>query len=136
MIKLKTLTIFCSLFLAFYTFLSADDNLQKEFSTLHIHRNMDYLQLNPTQESEIKEILLSCKKEFSSYYKKKEKAQKKLQKLMQKEYFDEKKYEKTAKKITEEAIELEIRIFKRIHTILTPHQREKFSYYLQEWKIE
>lgn len=136
MIKLKILTLFCSLFLIFSSSLYGDDNLKKEFKELHIYKNMDYLQLSSTQESQIKEILLSCKKKFSKYYEKKQKAQKKLQKLMQKEHFNEKKYEDISEDISEEAIELEVKIFKQIHAVLTPHQREKFSYYLQEWKIE
>jgi Spy/CpxP family protein refolding chaperone len=55
---------------------------------------------------------------------------------MQKEYFDKNKYEDIAEDIAEEAIELEIDIFRKIHSILTPAQRERFSKYLMEWKIE
>lgn len=136
MIKLKILTLFCNLFLLFSSSLYGDDNFKKEFKELHIYKNMDYLELTTTQENQIKEILLSCKKEFSKYYEKKQKAQKKLQKLIQKKHFNKEKYEDIAEDITEEAIELEIKIFKQLHKILTPHQRKKFSYYLQEWRIE
>lgn len=135
MIKLKILTLFCSLFLI--SQLYADEKYKTTNSTnTHLYKNLDYLLLDDTQEEEIKEILIDSKKKFSKYYKKKQKAQKKLQKLMQEEHFDKDEYEDTAEDIVEEAIELEAKIFKQIHKVLTPAQREQFSYYLQEWKIE
>lgn len=132
MIKLKILTLFCSLFLISQLYAS------KEYEThnTHIYKNLDYLHLNAQQEEKIKAILIACKKEFSKYYEKKQKAHKKLQKLMQEDYFDEEKYEDIAEDLSEEAIELEVKIFKQIHAVLTPQQREQFSYYLKEWEIE
>lgn len=132
MIKLKILTLFCSLFLISQLYAS------KEYEThnTHIYKNLDYLHLNAQQEEKIKAILIECKKEFSKYYEKKQKAHKKLQKLMQEEHFDKEKYEDIAEDLSEEAIELEVKIFKQIHAVLTPQQREQFSYYLKEWEIE
>ncbi len=132
MIKLKILTLFCSLFLISQLYA----NKEHETHNTHIYKNLDYLNLNATQEKEIKAILIACKKEFSKYYEKKQKAQKKLQKLMQEDHFDEEKYEDIAEDLSEKAIELEVKIFKQIHTVLTPQQREQFSYYLKEWEIE
>ena len=132
MIKLKILTLFCSLFLISQLYAS------KEYETknTHIYKNLDYLNLDSNQEEAFKAILISSKKEFAKYYEKKQNAQKELQKLIQEEHFNKKKYEDIAEDIAEEAIELEVKIFKQIHQILTPKQREQFSYYLQEWKVE
>lgn len=132
MIKLKILTLFCSLFLISQLYAS------KEYETknTHIYKNLDYLNLDSNQEEAFKAILISSKKEFAKYYEKKQNAQKELQELMQEEHFNKKKYEDIAEDIAEEAIELEVKIFKQIHQILTPKQREQFSYYLQEWKVE
>jgi Spy/CpxP family protein refolding chaperone len=115
--------------------LFASDDEHKKSHT-HIYKNLDYLNLTITQKQKIKQILIECKKEFSKYYEEKQKANKKLQKLMQKERFDEEKYEDISEDIAEEAIELEVKIFKHIHAVLTPQQREQFSYHLKEWKIE
>jgi Spy/CpxP family protein refolding chaperone len=124
--------LLCSLVLI--TQLYADDEHNKESE--RIYKNLDYLQLNKQQEDEIKKILIASKKEFKHFYKEKQEAYKKLQQIMQKEYFDKNKYEDIAEDIAEEAIELEIDIFRKIHSILTPAQRERFSKYLMEWKIE
>lgn len=72
MIKLKILTLFCSLFLISQLYA----NKEHETHNTHIYKNLDYLNLNATQEKEIKAILIACKKEFSKYYEKKQKAQK------------------------------------------------------------
>jgi Spy/CpxP family protein refolding chaperone len=116
-----------------HLFASSDEYKQ---SNTHIYKNLDYLNLNPAQEEEIKTILIKAKKKFSKYYEKKEKIDKQLQKLIQKEQFDEEEYEDIAEELIEEAIELEAKIFKHIHRVLTPKQRQQFSYHLKEWKIE
>lgn len=102
----------------------------------HIYKNLDYLELDASQEKQIKNILIECKKEFSKYYAKKQESQNKLQEIIQAKEFDEDKYKDITEDIAKEAIELEIKIFKQIHKILNQKQREEFSHYLQEWRIE
>lgn len=132
MIRLKILTLLCSLFLISPLYAKQ----AYETAHTHIYKNLDYLNLNAIQEEKIKAILIACKKEFSKYYEKKEKTDKKLQELMKKEYFNEKEYEDIAEDLSEEAIELEVKIFKEIHSVLNPTQREQFSHRLKEWRIE
>ncbi|WP_267884044.1 hypothetical protein [Halarcobacter anaerophilus] len=38
--------------------------------------------------------------------------------------------------IYEDAAEIETKVLKKIHSVLTSEQREKFSFYLQEWRVE
>ncbi|MFV0564144.1 Spy/CpxP family protein refolding chaperone [Malaciobacter mytili] len=102
----------------------------------HIYKNLDFLMLDKIQQEKLKEILISHKKRYEKFYIYKQKEEKKLQELIKQDYFDEKKYEDIAEDIAEEAIELEVKTLKKIHKILTKEQREKFSLYLQEWKVE
>jgi Spy/CpxP family protein refolding chaperone len=132
MIKLKILTLFYSLIVCVSLY-ATDTSYDK---TGHIYKNLDYLNLNQEQEKKIKDILIGSKKEFSTYYEKKLKVQKELQKLIQEEHFNEEKYEDLSEHLLEDAIEIEITLFKQIHKILNPSQREQFSHYLQEWKVE
>ncbi|MCK9336253.1 MAG: hypothetical protein M0P43_00325 [Arcobacteraceae bacterium] len=135
MIKSKILTLFCSLFLI--SQLYADKEYKTTNSTnTHIYRSLDYLNLNSIQEAKIKEILVSYKKDFSQYYKKKYKTQKKLQEIISDTYFDEKKYKHVSQELYEDMIELEAKVFKDIHYILNPLQRKQFSNHLQEWLLE
>lgn len=133
MIKLKIFALLCSFFLTFNLFAS---DYESKKSQNHIHKNLDYLHLTKEQQETIKELLISYRKKSSHYYEKKQKEEEKLQHLFQQEKFDDKEYEEIAEEIYEDAIELEIKTLKKIHAILNPKQRELFSYYLQEWKVE
>ncbi|MEW6551577.1 MAG: Spy/CpxP family protein refolding chaperone [Campylobacterota bacterium] len=130
MIRLKILIVL-SVSILFTANLNAD-----EYNNIHLYKNLDYLQLDKTQEEKIKQILVSYKKDFAEYYKKKHKTQKKLQKIISDSRFDEEKYEHAAEDLFEEMIELEIKVFRDIHNILNPLQREQFSNHLQEWLLE
>ncbi|PPK62693.1 LTXXQ motif family protein [Malaciobacter marinus] len=102
----------------------------------HIYKNLDFLNLNKSQQHKLKKILISHKKRYEKFYYYKQHEEKKLQELIKKDYFDEDKYEDIAEEIEEEAVELEVKTLKKIHKILTKEQRKKFSHYLQEWKVE
>jgi len=129
---LKLLIILCSL-LTFFSY--ADDDYEEHHDN-HIHKNLEYLDLNPSQYEQIKEVLISYKYHYHEYYKKRKKKQKKLQKLFKEEKFDTKEYEEISKDIFEEAIELEAKTLKKIHKILNKNQRKKFSKYLKEWQVD
>ncbi|RXK06611.1 hypothetical protein CRU97_05155 [Halarcobacter bivalviorum] len=102
----------------------------------HIYKNLDFLNLDKNQQEKLKKILISHKKRYEKFYAFKQDEEKKLQELIKQDHFDEEKYEDIAEEIEEEAVELEVKTLKRIHKILTKEQREKFSHYLQEWKVE
>ncbi len=125
---MKILKILVVLALCSLTLFAKDAN--------HIYKNLDYLKLDKIQQEKLKEILISHKKKYEKFYIYKQKEEKKLQELIKQDYFDEEKYEDIAEDIEEEAIELEVKTLKKIHKILTKEQREKFSLYLQEWKVE
>ncbi|AXH13619.1 Spy/CpxP family protein refolding chaperone [Halarcobacter bivalviorum] len=102
----------------------------------HIYKNLDFLNLDKNQQEKLKKILISHKKRYEKFYVFKQEEEKKLQELIKQDHFDEEKYEDIAEEIEEEAVELEVKTLKKIHKILTKEQREKFSHYLQEWKVE
>ncbi|AXH11038.1 hypothetical protein CP960_10960 [Malaciobacter halophilus] len=104
--------------------------------TNHIYKNLDFLNLNEKQQKKLKKILISHKKRYEKFYIFKQKEEKKLQELIKEDYFDDDKYEDIAEEIEEEAVELEVKTLKKIHKILSKKQREKFSQYLQEWKVD
>lgn len=133
MIRLKILVLLCSLFLALNLYASEDLNKKNH---KHIYKNLDYLNLSASQYEDIKKVLIKYRKKYSKYYHKKEKEEKKLQQLFQKEHFDKDEYEEIIEEIHEEAIELEAKKLEKIHKILNAKQREQFSYYLQEWRVE
>lgn len=129
--RLKILVLLCSLL----SFLYCSDEYH-EHEKHHIYKNLDYLNLSPTQYEKIKEILIEYKNKYNHFYEKKEKKQLKLQKLIIKDEFDKEKYEKISEEIFKKAIKLEIKTLDKIHKILDKNQRKRFSYYLKEWQVE
>lgn len=132
MIKLKILTLLCSLFLSFSLYADHKDEDKKT----HIYKNLDYLNLSERQYRDIKEILKDYKKDYKKFNKERQKKEQTLQELMREDKFDKEKYESIVKEIQEDSISLEVKTLKEIHSILSPTQRESFSYYLQEWRVE
>ncbi|WP_419771044.1 MAG: Spy/CpxP family protein refolding chaperone [Candidatus Marinarcus sp.] len=131
MTKLKIFVVLCSIFLSLSLF--AD---KYEYNGTHTYKNLDYLNLDKHQYEKIKEILIDYRKAYAKYYKEKQKEEEKLQELMRKEKFDKHEYKDIVEEIYEDAISLEAKTLKKIHAILTQEQRVKFSYYLQEWRVE
>ena len=132
--RLKILALICSLLLSFS--LIADDDYEHEHKKGHIYKNLDYLDLSKKQHKEIKEILIEHRKDYEKFYKKRQRLQRKLQELLKEERFDKEIYEQISKEIHEDVIELETKTLDNIHSVLSPSQRERFSYYLQEWQVE
>lgn len=136
MIRLKILTLLCSLFLLFSLHADSDYKDKHINKKNHIYKNLDYLELSQNQYRDIKEILKEYKKDYEKFNKKREKKEKKLQELISEDEFDKDKYEDIVKEIQEDAMALELKTLKKIHSILSPTQRKSFSYYLQEWRVE
>jgi len=142
MIKLKILALLCSI--AFFSNLFADDHNEyhekfedyKESHKHHFYKNLDYLDLDKQQLSNLKKVLIEYKKEYKKFYKFKAKKEKELSTLIKKENFDEVAYKKILSQINTKAQEIELSNLKKIHTILNETQKEEFSYFLQEWRVE
>jgi len=145
MIRLKILALLCSLIFSLNLF--SDDDYEKEkfkeykerfynSSKHHLYKNLDYLHLNKQQYHTLKNILLEYKKEYKQFNKFKREKEKELANILKEEIFDEKKYKNIFNEIESKTLEIELNNFKKIHTILNEKQREKFSYYMQEWRVE
>jgi Spy/CpxP family protein refolding chaperone len=136
MIKLKILALLCSLFLLNSLYAEDYKLNNHEYKKDHIHKNLDYLNLDKKQLEKIKDILIKYRKKYDKYSKKKTLKEQKLKELIKQENFDKEEYEEILEDIYEDAAELEAKVIKRIHSVLTVEQRKKFSYYLKEWRVE
>ncbi|MGB9801539.1 MAG: hypothetical protein ACPLSX_01130, partial [Arcobacter sp.] len=88
------------------------------------------------QLSKLKEVLKRYKKESKRFYKFERKKEKELSQIIEKKDFDEIAYEKVLDEINQKSKEIEIENLKKIHDILDDTQKEKFSHFLKEWRIE
>lgn len=147
MTKLKILALLCSIFISLNLF--ADDDYHHEdkrfeeykdrlytYSKHHFYKNFDYLELNKEQRVKLKNILIEYKKEFKKFYDFKNEKINELAFLLKDEKIDIEKYKKIDNEIKSYAQDLELKNLLNIHDILNKEQKEKFSYYLKEWRVE
>ena len=136
---LKILIILYSIF--FLSTSYADDEYEEHYETNrfeenHIYRSLEYLDLKKEQNTKIRDILLQYKKNYQEYLEFKFSKRLEIQKIMQSETFDKEKYIKIHNQIKTHSVKIEADKFNRIHKVLTPKQRVKFSYFLGEWEID
>ncbi|MBU3014219.1 hypothetical protein KO488_05570 [Poseidonibacter lekithochrous] len=127
---LKVLIVLCSLSLLSSSF--ADDDYEEHYEKNHIYRSLKYLDLKKEQNTKIRDILIEYKKDYQKYLDLLYSKRLNLQKIMQSETFDKEKYIKISNEINMYFIEIEADKFNKIHGVLTPKQRVKFSYFLGE----
>ncbi len=128
---MKILKIFL-LLSSFFLFLNASDDKHGKYS----YKNLEYLDLNPQQKKDIKEVLIEFKYKYKKFYEYKKDKEDKLKDIIEDNVFDDKLYFEILTDLKTKASFLEIEKLKKIHMILDEKQREKFSKYLEEWEIE
>lgn len=128
---MKILEIFL-LLSSFFLFLNASDDKHGKYS----YKNLEYLDLNPQQKKDIKEVLIEFKYKYKKFYEYKKDKEDKLKDIIENNVFDDKLYFEILTDLKTKASFLEIEKLKKIHIILDEKQREKFSKYLEEREIE
>ncbi len=137
MIKLKILALLCSIIFTTNLFADKYEHHERDEKVKHhIYKNLDYLNLDKNQLAKLKEVLKKYKIESKKFYKFERKKEKELTQIIGKRDFDEKAYEKVLDEINQKSKEIEIKNLKKIHDILNDEQKEKFSHFLKEWRIE
>lgn len=129
---MKILRIFL-LLSSLFLFVNADDDDHKY---KHSYKNLEFLELKPSQLEKMKDILIDFKHKYKDFYEYKENKEDELKEIMKADIFDEKQYLAVLNDIKTKASLLEIEKIKNIHTILDEKQRKKFSKYLEEWEVE
>lgn len=125
---LKIFLLLSSLFL----FLNASDDKHGKYS----YKNLEYLDLNPQQKRDIKEILIESKYKSKKFYEYKKDKEDELKDIIENNIFNDKLYFEILNDLKMKASFLEIEKMKKIHSILDEEQRKKFSRYFEEWEIE
>ena len=102
----------------------------------HSYKNLDYLNLNPSQVKAIKNILLDLKDEYKKFYEYKDDIEDELEDLIEDSKFDEKLYFEKVMEMKKRATILESKRIKKILEILDEKQRDEFADHFKEWIIE
>jgi len=124
------------IFLVFSLVLIADDDNEYYEHSLHIPRDLSYLDLSDTQKDLIKNIIKNNNKKLLQIYEDEEDFEKDAKKMFLNENFDKQSYIKESTKLKNKIITLEADFFNNIHHILNKKQRELFLIHLEEWEID
>ena len=125
---LKIFLILCSIVLVL--------NASGKDEYKHSYKNLDYLNLNPSQVKAIKNILLDLKDEYKKFYEYKDDIEDELEDLIEDSKFDEKLYFEKVMEMKKRATILESKRIKKILEILDEKQRDEFADHFKEWIIE
>ena len=125
---LKIFLILCSIVLVL--------NASGKDEYKHSYKNLDYLNLNPSQVKAIKNILLDLKDEYKKFYGYKDDIEDELEDLIEDSKFDEKLYFEKVMEMKKRATILESKRIKKILEILDEKQRDEFADHFKEWIIE
>lgn len=102
----------------------------------HINKELSHLNLSQEQNEKIKDILKEFKRDLKEYRNFKENIDDEIKKVFMKDSFNKEELNKLYSELYEKTKEVEIKLLKNMHTILSRKQREEFTQYFDEWKVE
>lgn len=102
----------------------------------HINKELSHLNLSQEQNEKMKKILKEFKRDLKEYRNFKEDIDNEIKKLFMKDTLNEEELNKLCDDLYEKSKEIEKRLLKNIHAVLSRKQREEFTHYFDEWKVE
>lgn len=108
----------------------------RHHSERHINKELSHLKLSKTQNTNIKKILKDFRFDLKEFREYKEEIEEKREKIFINEFFDIKKLNKLNHELDIKSHDIENRLLKKLHPILSKKQREKFIDYFDDWEVE
>ena len=102
----------------------------------HFPGDFSYLHLSPAQQQSLKEAILEYQRRIAELYERQERLERGLKELFLRERFDKEAYIDRVCELKKEILKAQADFYARLHTILSPKQRERFLDYFREWEIE
>lgn len=99
-------------------------------------RDLGYLNLDNEQKEKISKIVSENEKKLRILHERKESVELKIRRYFLEENFDKESISKLLLEQKVESIEIETDMFKKMHDVLRPKQRELFLQYKREWEVE
>ncbi len=124
------------IFLLFFTLGFGKDGHKNRDHDFHMSRDLGYLSLDNEQKEKISKIASENEKQLKLLHEKKEFVEKKVKVLFLEDKFDQEKVSKLLVELKTESIGIQTDMFKKIHDVLKPKQRELFLQYKKEWEVE
>lgn len=94
------------------------------------------LGLTKQQHHSVEAAMKEYQYAYRRFHHQREKTQEELKALFLNPSFDSETFRAKSLEMERDSIEIRIRLFERIHTILSPEQKRRFIRHLEEWDIE
>jgi Spy/CpxP family protein refolding chaperone len=98
--------------------------------------DLDDLRLTSQQHQAVKEIMREYQNSSRLYHKQNAKTRLELNALFLNPTFDENTFRLKSTERQISSVEIQTRLLKKLHAILTPQQKQQFIHHIQEWEIE
>lgn len=126
---------FVIIFFLLFGVASADKD-SEEHGHHRYKKDLTFLDLKENQKNVIRNILNQYRIEIKNYKNYKEHSEEQKQKIFLSQKFDEVKMQKIDQELSQKASNIQINFLKKIHSVLTIQQRQKFIYHIDEWEID
>ncbi|MDD2356440.1 MAG: hypothetical protein PHX13_00845 [Thiovulaceae bacterium] len=124
------------IFLLFFSLGFGKDGHKNRDHEFHMPRDLGYLSLDNEQKEKISKIVSENEKKLKLLHEKKESVEQKMKSYFLEDNFDQEKASKLLVELKTESIAIETDMFKKMHDVLKPKQRELFLQYKREWEVE
>lgn len=126
-----------SILLLLSALLMADyDEREYEYHGRHLPMDLSYLNLDSEQHTRITKIIRDYREALKDFHYRERRTREAVARLFAAETFDTQKFTELNSDLRQNAIRIQAEFFSRIHGILTPKQKKRFIYYMEEWEIE
>lgn len=102
----------------------------------HLHKELSHLELTKKQKINVKKILREFRLELKEYKELEEDIEEKRKDIFSADTLDTDKLDTLNKILDDKAHSIEKDFLIKMHTLLTPSQREKFADYFDDWKVD
>ena len=102
----------------------------------HLNKELSHLELTKTQKKDVKKILKDFRVELKEYKELEEDIEEKRKDIFTAESLNTYELDALNKILDDKAHSIEKDFLQKMHAILTPHQREKFADYFDDWKVD
>lgn len=127
---MKRLMALIAVFTLLGAVLSADEDSHRFPMDLHD------LGLTSAQHKAAESAMREYQQAYRIHHHQREAVQKELNALFLNPHFDSKRFQKKSLETERTSVEIQARLFERLHGVLTPEQRGRFIRHMREWDIE
>ena len=126
-----------SILLLLFTLLAADyDEREHEYRERHMPLDLSNLELSDKQRHSVKKIIRQYRSSLREFHRQQRRTRTAVAELFAAETFDKEEFIHLNGALQNRAVTIQAMFFSRMHSVLTPRQKKRFIYYMEEWEVE